>query len=211
MEHDNNFQFCLIFERHRIHMTSTELLDEVKQITTKNIKVLRERILQLTDEQRKWRKDNSSWNIDEIFAHLNEYAAYYHKAFTRKIERTRFRTPRENFVSSPLGRSAWRSMKLGNLQNVKRKMKSPRSYNPLVNNALVKGNDAHDFEVGQQELLRIIENAAKINIRKAKIPISISKIVRLRFGDALLFVVYHNERHVQQALNLIDHPNFPKS
>lgn len=192
-------------------MTSTELLDEVKQVTTKNIKVLRERLLNLTDEQRKWRKDPSSWNINEIFAHLNEYAAYYHKAFARKIERTRFRTPRENFISSPLGRSAWKSMKLGNLQNVKRKMKSPRSYNPSFNNGMVSGQDAQAFETGQLELLNIIESAAKINIRKAKIPISISKIVRLRFGDALLFVVYHNERHVQQALNLIDHPNFPKS
>lgn len=192
-------------------MTTTELLDEVKQVTTKNIKVLRERILHLTDEQRKWRKDPSSWNINEIFAHLNEYASYYHKAFARKIEKTRFRTPRENFISSPLGRSAWKSMKLGNLQNVKRKMKAPRSYNPSLNNAMVSGQDAQEFETGQLELLNIIESAAKINIRKAKIPISISKIVRLRFGDALLFVVYHNERHVQQALNLIDHPNFPKS
>ncbi len=90
-------------------------------------------------------------------------------------------------------------------------MKAPRSYNPSLNNAMVSGQDAQEFETGQLELLNIIESAAKINIRKAKIPISISKIVRLRFGDALLFVVYHNERHVQQALNLIDHPNFPKS
>ena len=50
----------------------------------------------------------------------------------------------------------------------------------------------------------------KVNIRKVKIPISISKIIRLRLGDALLFVVYHNERHVQQALNVLNNPNFPK-
>jgi hypothetical protein len=41
--------------------------------------------------------------------------------------------------------------------------------------------------------------------------ISISKIIRLRLGDALLFVVYHNERHVQQAKNLLKHPKFPAS
>jgi hypothetical protein len=76
---------------------------------------------------------------------------------------------------------------------------------------LVSGNDVQQFEKEQHDLLKIITSAAEINIRKAKIPISISKIIRLRLGDALLFVVYHNERHVQQAKNLLKHPKFPTS
>jgi hypothetical protein len=191
-------------------MTSTELLQEASKITEENITFLNSQILPLSEEQKNWKKDQNSWSLNEIFAHLNEYAAYYHKAMQRKIEKTRFRTPRENFVSSPLGRSAWKSMKLGNLQNVKRKMKSPRNYNPVQHPELVKGDDPVRFEKEQHDLLQIIKSAATINIRKAKIPISISKIIRLRFGDALLFVVYHNERHVRQALNLIQHPKFPK-
>ncbi len=191
-------------------MTSTELLQEASKITEENITFLNSQILPLSEEQKNWKKDQNSWSLNEIFAHLNEYAAYYHKAMQRKIETTRFRTPRENFVSSPLGRSAWKSMKLGNLQNVKRKMKSPRNYNPVHHPELVKGDDSERFEKEQHDLLQIIKSAATINIRKAKIPISISKIIRLRFGDALLFIVYHNERHVRQALNLIQHPKFPK-
>jgi hypothetical protein len=101
-------------------------------------------------------------------------------------------------------------MKLGNARNVKRKFKAPRSYNPTYHPELVGKSELHTFEVGQNELLSIFEAARAVNIRKAKIPISISKIIRLRLGDAFLFVVYHNERHVQQALNLIDHPKFPK-
>ena len=62
----------------------------------------------------------------------------------------------------------------------------------------------------QTELLDIIEKAQTVNMRRVKIPISISKIVRLRLGDALLFVAYHNQRHVQQVLNLKNNPNFPK-
>jgi len=58
--------------------------------------------------------------------------------------------------------------------------------------------------------VEIAESAATVNLRKVKVPISISKIVRLRLGDALLFVAYHNERHMQQMLNLKKHPNFPK-
>jgi len=190
-------------------MTTTELLSEVKQITENNISALRLRFSALSAEQKNWRKDANSWSISEIFAHLNSYAAYYHHAFIRKIEKTRFREPKENFISSPLGRSAWKSMKLGNMNNIRRKMKTQRTYNPLFDPSLVNGEDIHTFEKGLEELLRIIENSKQINIRKAKIPISISKIIRLRLGDALLFVVYHNERHMQQAFNVLEHPKFP--
>jgi hypothetical protein len=62
----------------------------------------------------------------------------------------------------------------------------------------------------QQELLEVIDKAATVNIRKVKVPISISKLIRLRLGDALLFVAYHNERHLQQAINLTKLAQFPK-
>lgn len=191
-------------------MTTSELFEEVKRITQNNLEVLRTQILLLTDNQKNWKKDADSWSINEIFAHLNQYAEYYHQVFKRKIQKTRFREPRENFLSSPLGRSAWKSMKLGNARNVKRRFKSPRNYNPVINPEILGKNAAEQFTKGQNELMEIFEAAKSINIRKAKIPISISKIVRLRLGDAFLFVVYHNERHVQQALNLIAHPKFPK-
>lgn len=192
-------------------MTTSELFEEVRQITEQNIKITRERLMQLSEVQINWKKDQHSWSINEIFSHLNQYADYYHRAFKRKIEKTRFREPRENFISSPLGRSAWKSMKLGNARNIKRRFKAPRTYNPSLHPEMVKGNDLETFLNGQVELLGIFESAKAINIRKAKIAISISKIVRLRFGDALLFVVYHNERHLQQALNLLGHTKFPSA
>ena len=60
------------------------------------------------------------------------------------------------------------------------------------------------------QLLEIIDSSKAVNLRKVKIPISISTIIRLKLGDAFLFVVYHNQRHLQQALNLVNNPNFPK-
>ena len=64
--------------------------------------------------------------------------------------------------------------------------------------------------MNEHELLEIIEKAEKVNLRKVKIPLSISKIIRFRLGDALMYVIYHNERHMQQALNVLANPNFPK-
>lgn len=190
-------------------MTTAQLLEELRKITQTNIDVIKKKFSHLNEQQKNWKKDSDSWSLNEIFAHLNEYSKYYHPTFLRRIEKTRFQEPREVFISSPLGRSAWKSMKLGNAKNIKRKFKSPRAYNPQIDHSLVHGDDIVRFDEGQKELLEIINKAAKVNLRKVKVPISISKIVRLRLGDALLFVVYHNERHVQQALNLLSHSKFP--
>jgi hypothetical protein len=101
-------------------------------------------------------------------------------------------------------------MKLGNARNVKRKFKAPKGQNPTLEPTLISGNDVGDFLENQNELLEIIDRSQTVNLRRVKIPISISKIVRLRLGDALLFVVYHNQRHVQQIIDLVTHKNFPK-
>ncbi len=192
-------------------MTSKELLIELRAITERNIDLLRKRFSDLTDQQKRWKTDANSWSVVEVFAHLNAYANYYHPVFTLRIENSRFREPKDIFISSPLGKSAWKSMKLGNAKNVKRRMKSPKSFNPTIETTLTNGEPIEAFEKDQLYLLNILTNAEEVNLRKVKVPISISQIIRLRLGDALQFVIYHNERHLQQALNIIEHKSFPKN
>jgi hypothetical protein len=200
----------IIFDFAFFIMTTKEILFELRSITERNIEFVRERFSTLSDQQKRWKKDANSWSVLEVFAHLNAYAAYYHPVFTKRIETTRHREPKDNFMSSPLGKSAWKSMKLGNANNVKRKMKSPKNFNPSFDINLMNGQDIAGFEKDQMELLNILTHAEEVNLRKVKVPISISKIIRLRLGDALMFVIYHNERHMQQALNIIEHKSFPK-
>lgn len=191
-------------------MTTKQLIEDIRAITLTNLEIIRKKMVYLNENQKSWKQNESSWSINEIFAHLNEYAKFYHSTFKLRIEKTRFTEPKVTFISSPLGRSAWQSMKLGNAKNIKRKFKSPKTYNPTLDVSLLNGNEISDFEKGQVELLEIIEKAEKVNMRKVKVPISISKIIRFRLGDALMFVIYHNERHMQQALNVMNNPNFPE-
>lgn len=165
----------------------------------------------LTTEQRNWQPSAEVWSVNHIFAHLNQYAEYYHATIEKKLAKTRFRDPKPLFISSPLGRASWRAMKLGNAHNVKRKMKSPRDYNPLLNGKSIRDNEIELFLAQQERMMRILELASGVNIRKVKIPLSISKIIKFRLGDCLQFVIYHNERHLQQALNITKHPRFPKN
>lgn len=191
-------------------MTTQSLFEELYRVTDENIEFSNSNFIGLSEEQLLWKPNKDSWNILEIFAHLNEFARYYHNAFSKKIDTTRFTEPKETFLSSPMGKSAWKSMKLGNARNVKRKFKAQRTNNPLFVPSIIKKTAVNDFIQYQLELKEIFERSKTINVRKSKIGISISKIVRLRFGDALLFVTYHNQRHIQQAINLLNHKKFPK-
>jgi hypothetical protein len=201
----------IIFDSAFITMTSKELLSELRAVTERNLDVIRQRFNNLSEEQKRWKTDTNSWCVIEVFAHLNAYANYYHPVFSKRIETTRYSEPKDIFISSPLGKSAWKSMKLGNAKNVKRRMKSPKSFNPTIETTLISGANIEAFEKDQLQLLKILTNAEEVNLRKVKVPISISQIIRLRLGDALQFVVYHNERHMQQALNIIEHKSFPKN
>lgn len=191
-------------------MTGNELIDGLQIISEENKTFVSKKLAHLSDEQLNWKPSSSVWSLNEIFAHLNEYASFYHTSFEKVIEKTRFRKPTLNFTSSPLGAAAWKSMKLGKAKNVKRKFKALAAYNPSSNPTLVTGKDKDTFLVAQDELHRILELARTINIRKAKTGLSISKIIKFRLGDAMCFVVYHNQRHIQQAKNLLEHPKFPK-
>jgi uncharacterized damage-inducible protein DinB len=189
---------------------TNELLTNLGKITEENISVAQKKIIHLGLNQLNWSPNQESWNIAEVLAHLNKYASFYHATFEEKINKTRFREPKETFTSSPLGRSAWKSMKLGNAKNIKRRFKSPKGTNPRIDKELITGKETEKFIEQQEHLLKIIESARNVGLRKVKIPISISRIVRLRLGDALMFVIYHNQRHVQQIINLMNHPKFPK-
>lgn len=191
-------------------MTTKELFQIVTQITQQNIDLVNKSIVKMSEKQLNWIPNPGVWSVAQVLAHLNEYGMYYHPTILKKIENTRYTSSKEAFVSSPLGRSAWKSMKLGNAKNVKRKFRAQKGYNPAIDKQLVTGDEISVFSEQQKELLEIVSKAEKVNLRRVKIPISISKIVRLRLGDALLFIVYHNQRHMQQILNLIHNTNFPK-
>lgn len=185
-------------------------VDELTELSEGHIKRIQSKFKHLSENQKKWKPNEHSWSLLEIFAHLNEFAKYYHPVFEDKIKNTKFKEAKAPFLSSPLGKSAWKSMKLGNARNVKRKFKAQKNYNPSVNVEMVKGDDIERFVENQSRFMNILNQAKNINLRRSKVPISLSRIVRLRMGDALMYVAYHEDRHVEQAFKLFKHPNFPK-
>ncbi|MCB9225441.1 MAG: DinB family protein [Crocinitomicaceae bacterium] len=192
-------------------ISSDELLDELIRLTELNNKTVIEEFGTLTDEQLYWRPSKDSWSIADCLAHLNAFHRFYVPVFIERVKNSRFREPADYFQSSPMGNSTYMKVKLGKLKNVKRKLKSPKDYNPLVNKNLKKEEVIEAFLKYQVKLLNTLDKARKINIRKTKTSFSVRPIVKLRLGDAFQYIVYHCERHIEQAKKIKESPRFPKA
>ena len=191
-------------------INSIELLDQLIELTNKNVDHLKHLITSLNEDQLNWKPSGDAWSINEVLAHINSYANYYHQEILNKISETKHDEPKELFLSSTMGKSTWKSVKLGNLHNVKRKLRAKKDHNPTVHPELVHPDSFDRFLHTQTVLVDLFEQAKSVNLRRVKIQISISKMVKLRLGDVFLFIVYHNERHIEQINKLTQHVHFPK-
>lgn len=189
---------------------SNELLDELIALSKHISATVENEFGSLSEEQLLWNPDKNSWSIGQCLAHLNAFHRFYVPVFVERVKNSRFREPTDYFQSSPLGNSTYLKVKLGKVNNVKRKLKSPKDYNPLVNKNLKIENVRADFIKYQNMLIDVLEKAKEINIRKTKTSFSVRPIVKLRLGDAFSYIVYHCERHLYQAKKVKDHPRFPK-
>lgn len=190
---------------------SEVLLKHLSSLTNKLASEVRNEFSDLSETQLNWNPDKTSWSISQCLMHINAYYRYYVPVFTERVQNSRFQEPAEIFQSSPLGNSTYIMVKLGKVKNVKRKLKSPKDYNPLINTSLDSENNIEEFLKFQGELVQILEAAKAINIRKTKTSFSIRPIVKLRIGDAFQYIVYHCERHIEQAMKVKAHPRFPKA
>jgi hypothetical protein len=88
------------------------------------------------------------------------------------------------------------------MQPGKGKMKTFKEYTPPPS------LDAHavvaEFVQQQETLLGCLRQAHNANLNAIRVPISITKFIRLKLGDVLQFVIMHNERHLLQAKRNID-------
>jgi hypothetical protein len=164
----------------------------------------------LRQEQLDWQPNEKSWSISQCLAHLNAYYRYYIPVFRGKISNSRFKDPQEYFSSSPLGIAVSSSVMLGKVKNVKRKLKSTKEYNPLINKTLSLDNVIQEYCNHVQEFKAVLKESAVINLRKTKCPLSLRPVVKLNMGDAFIFTAYHNERHIEQMKKILVMSKFPK-
>lgn len=137
---------------------------------------------------------NGGWSIVQCLEHLNSYGRYYLPAIVQGMGKAIPAPDAVMFKSTWLGDYFTRMMQPGVSG---KKYKAPKDHVPP------RELDARQviavFIEQQEALLSLIRKARMTDINKIRIPISISRWIRLKLGDVFRFLIAHNGRHLQQA------------
>lgn len=141
-----------------------------------------------------WPSPTGGWSITQCLAHLNSYGHYYLPRLKQDLEKPLAQSRINVFQSSWLGAYLARLM---DPQTSRRKFKAHKRHQPA--RGLPAQQVVAEFINQQEEILCLLRQAEQIDVQAIRIPLSIAPWVRLPLGDILLFLVMHNERHIQQA------------
>ena len=140
-----------------------------------------------------------SWSANECVQHLNSYGRYYLPAIGNAIEKAK-KDPQNAagfFTPGWLGNYFTKIMQPAINGQRTKKMKSPKDHFPtaIVESHLIIA----EFIDQQEKLLQLLEEAGQVNLEAVRVPISISKLIKLKLGDTFNFLVAHQNRHLLQA------------
>lgn len=169
----------------------SELIDRTELISSSV-----QYFLRLNDEQLNARPAPGKWSIAAIFEHLNITNAIYIRSILKKLQRAGDVTG-DTFKSGWLGDWAYEKM-MPRPDGTVFKMKTPAFLHPP--NHLLDGHDVLNRFLQQQDMIHdILTHARSKDLQRIKVPFSFTKLLSLRLGDNLRFLIAHSERHLLQA------------
>lgn len=142
------------------------------------------------------RPQPNAWSALECMEHLNRYGDFYLPAIQKALKGAPDSGSNHTFSPGWMGDKFALSMLP--LPEGGKKMSTFKSMNP------------HGSELGlevlqkfidqQEEMLTILPRCVKADLVKRKTGITLTRFIQLRLGDTLRVVIYHNQRHMQQAI-----------
>lgn len=152
-----------------------------------------------------WRPELGRWSIAECLAHLCTANRHYLHPIDEAIEKARARgwTGEGPFRYGFLSNAMVRGME----PPVTHRTRAPRAFRPPPEFA--PESVLPSFLAVQDELARRIENARGLDLRRARVVSPITRLLRLNLGAAFALIAAHNRRHLWQARQVREHPNFP--
>ena len=175
---------------------SAGLLQDLKDRTAQNLSAV-EKFKLLGEEELNFHPAAGAWSVLECIEHLNFYGNFYLPEMEKQITASPY--PAEEFFHSGfLGNYFAQSMLPKEKLN---KMKTLKSQNPLGKQ--LDKNVLEIFTDHQLQMINLLKKAELVSLSKTKTSISITKYLRLRLGDTMRVVIYHNQRHIKQAQNVL--------
>lgn len=175
-----------------------EMFEELTELTQKAIQ-FGYALKRLEHYQLKYKPSSNVWNIYECLEHLNLYGDHYLPEIEQALKMSNPNSKNSNYQGSALGNYFVKIIRP--VEGKIKKMKTATPMNPIAKE-LNKGT-VDRFIDQQQKLLELLEKSRNHDLKNIKIKTTLSKFIALRLGDTLRFVVYHTERHLVQAGELL--------
>lgn len=178
-------------------VNSRELLAELEARVEKHLEESVRIYQNLSRETLNKQSPGGGWSIAQCLEHLNTYGDYYFPKIEKGLQDFKGGSS-PKFTSTWLGDYFTRMLdpETGN-----RKMKAFKAHIPASD---LDGQAVVAKFIHQQEMLiQLIRRADQKDLDKIKIPISLSKWVKMKLGDTFRFIIAHNERHIRQANRML--------
>lgn len=178
-------------------IAASTLIDDLIARTEANAAAVSE-FAKRTDGELNRKPAQDSWSVLECIEHLNLYGDFYIPAMAQKIRQATKSRQQAAFRSGWFGNYFAKSMLP---QEKSKKVKTFKDKDP--SGSLLDRSVLDRFLDQQKELVDLLKQAEEVNLSRVRVPMSISKLIRLRLGDTFRIVIYHNQRHIVQAGKVI--------
>jgi len=160
----------------------------------------------LTNEQLNWKPDVSKWSIAQCLDHLIVSNSSYFPTFDKLINKT-YQLPllqKLNPFNKVFGPIMVRH--LG--PQSKQKLKNPKIFTPST--STLPSTIIDDFSKHQEILINYFNELNFLDKDKIVITSPASSFITYSLHHAMQIITVHEQRHINQAKNVLNHPNYPK-
>jgi hypothetical protein len=142
------------------------------------------------------------WSIAQVIEHLNSYNRYYLPEIEKTLkEKGNYQPFNPMFKAGLFGNYFTNMMQPKEDGRIANKMQAPKDHRPV--DILNTDKVMAEFIKGQEQLLELLAWAAKTDMGKLKVSISISRFIKLKLGDTYRFLIAHQLRHFIQVSNIV--------
>lgn len=178
---------------------STELVHDLSQSVNETIATAKQ-LQQIPSTLLNKQPAPGKWSIAQVIEHLNSYNRYYLPEMAKVLKNT---TSPFNpvFKAGIFGNYFTNMMQPKEDGRIANKMQAPKDHRPadILNTDKVLA----EFINGQEQLLNLLVLGGKTDMGRLKVPISISRFIKLKLGDTFRFLIAHQHRHFIQVSNVV--------
>ncbi|WP_205503548.1 DinB family protein [Rufibacter psychrotolerans] len=175
-------------------MDATTFLTQLQQQAQTQQALVRAEFLPLDAALLNAKPHATGWSALECLEHLNRYCRFYLPHLEKALSAAPISPGNLPVRYSWIGRKSLAVVD----PSSPRKHKTLRHMNP--HNSRLTTAVVDEFLQHQDRLLSLFALAPKADLNQKNIPVEFFRLLRMRTGEALEFLLAHQQRHLQQAL-----------